>query len=206
MIADMAEHRRLVHITSGLVIAAGVALMVVRYLGVAPPGRGAEAAIGAVAFGGVVAAPGILATLAYRRDQPALLLPAAVVLVPLSFISFALVTLPLLIPAFLLVRVWARSGSGRRRLGASLLYAAATVALLVGAFVALFIHQDPRSWDVAADGTVTASTVEVTGGWGEAGESVEGYGTSDIVTYGEALVSLTLTGTAIAIGSLVRLD
>lgn len=202
----MEEHRRLIHITSGLVIAAGVALVVVRYLGVAPPGRGTEAALGAIAFGGVVAAPGVLAQLAYRRDQPALLLPAAAILVPLSFISFALVTLPLLIPAFLLTKVWVRSPSVQRRLGASLLYAAVTTVLLLGALAVLFAHQDPRSWDVSADGTVTTSTTEITSGRAEAGESVGGYGTSDIVTYGEALASLTLTGSAIALGSFIRLD
>lgn len=202
----MTEHRRLIYITSALVIAAGFTLTVVRYFGVAPPGRGLEAVLGAIAFGGVIAAPGFLALLAYRRNQPALLLPAAAILVPLSFISFALVTLPLLIPAFLFVRIWSRSASGRQRLGASLLYTAATIVLLLGAFVVLLVHQDPRSWDVAADGTVTTTMVDVTSGWGEAGESVESYGTSDIVTYGEALASLALTGTAIGIGSVVRLD
>lgn len=109
--------------------------------------------------------------------RPALLLPAALLLVPLSFLFFALVTLPLLIPAFLLLRTYARTavkGTG--------LWTAATTAvilpLLVAALVTFFAHEDPREYF---------------------GESTSFY-TSDIVTYAEAALSLVLTAVALAVG------
>jgi hypothetical protein len=104
--------RRLVQTTGGVVIAAGVALGIVRFFGEVPPGQNLEAAAGATAFGALIAASGILALLSLRH-RPALLLPAAVLLVPLSFLSFALVTLPLLIPAALLFRTFARAAEPR---------------------------------------------------------------------------------------------
>jgi hypothetical protein len=173
---DRVTDRRLVQTTAGLVIAVGVALGIVRFFGEVPPGQNHEAAAGATAFGALIAAPGILALLSLRH-RPALLLPAAVLLVPLSFLSFALVTLPLLIPAALLFRAFARAAEP----GSGWSVAANTIvvlALLVGAFVALFAHDDPREFK-----TDTA-----------------GYGTSDVITYGEAAFSLALTALAAGIG------
>ena len=168
--------RRLIRVTGALVIAAGAALFLVRFFGEAQPGRNFETAVGAVAFGAVIAAPGVLALLALH-DRPALLLPAALLLVPLSFISFALVTLPLLIPAFLLLRTYARAavnGTGLRTAATT----AVVLLLLVVAFVALLAHEDPREF---------------------VGESTT-YGTSDIVTYAEAAISLVLTSVALTVG------
>ncbi|MGH9042624.1 MAG: hypothetical protein ACRDZ3_20610 [Acidimicrobiia bacterium] len=172
----MSTHSLMFQVTGGFVIAAGVFFGLVRFFGEVPPGQNLEAAIGALAFGAVIAAPGLLALLA-RRDRPALLLPAAIVLVPLSFLSFSLVTLPLLIPAFLLLRAGARATSG----GSCGRVAANTVVvlvLLVAALVVLFAHQDPREFE-----TATAS-----------------YGTSDVVTYLEAGLSLVLTAMAAGAG------
>ncbi|MHB1091130.1 MAG: hypothetical protein ACYC0U_08760 [Ilumatobacteraceae bacterium] len=166
----------LIQVTGIFVIAAGAALVLVRFFGEAEPGRNLETAVGAVAFGAVIAAPGVLALLALH-DRPALLLPAAVLLIPLSFLSFALVTLPLLIPAFLLFRTYARnavSGTGLRT-------AATTVVVLlflVAAFIALFAHADPREF---------------------VGESAT-FGTSDIMTYAETALSLVLTSVALIVG------
>ncbi len=132
--------------------------------------------MGATAFGAVIAAPGLLALLSLH-DRPALLLPAALVLVPLSFISFALVTLPLLIPAFLMFRTYARTaskGSG----GVAVVITAAVLALLAAAFSVLLAGHDAREY-------VTANSV---------------YSTSDIITYVEAAQSLVLTATAIVFG------
>lgn len=69
-------------------LAGGVALAIVRFFGEVPPGQNIEAAVGATAFGAVIAAPGILALLSLRQ-RPAMALPAALVLIPLSFLSFA---------------------------------------------------------------------------------------------------------------------
>jgi hypothetical protein len=165
-----------VRFAAGLIIAAGVALAFVRFYGEVPPGQDLEAATGALAFGAVFAAPGVLALLA-EPDRPGLLLPAACLLVPLSFVSFALVTLPLLIPAFMLFRAYARAaspGHGWRTVATT----AAVLALLVAATIALFARDDPREW-------VTERSV---------------YSTSDVVTYAEAALSLGLTLTAIAAG------
>jgi len=201
----MQSQRALIRITGGFVIAGGVTLAVVRFLGEVPPGRDLECATGAIAFGAVIAAPGVLALLALH-DRPALLLPAAWLLVPLSFISFALVTLPLLIPAYLLFRVYLRSAGPRSPPGSSpasnwqrrlhwqprrlpvrsqlpvAMRTAATTAavltLLVAAGLSLFAQDDAREW-------TTASAI---------------YSTSDVITYAEAMLSLALTASAVAAG------
>lgn len=162
------------------VVAAGLALAAIRYVGGTPPEQGVEGAMGSLALGAVVAAPGVLAMLAVR-DRPALLLPAAIVLIPLSFLSFALVTLPLLIPAVMLL-----IGYGRRRRSSSRPEAVGTTGgtllavfvLLAAAVVILFIHQDPRSYTTATGGGST----------------------SDVVTFAESLASLALTAGAVASG------
>lgn len=171
----MREQGRLIPLVGALVMAAGAIFAVIRFFGEVPPGQNLEAAVGAAAFGAVIAAPGLLALLALH-ERPALLLPAALVLVPLNFISFALVTLPLLIPAFLMFRTYARAapkGSG----GEAVVITAGVLALLAAAFLVLLGAGDAREY-------VTATSV---------------YGTSDIVTYVEAARSLALTTTAIAV-------
>ena len=172
----MHERRTLIHITGGFVIAAGVAFALVRFYGEVPPGQNLEAAVGATAFGAVIAAPGLLALLAVP-DRPALLLPAAFVLIPLSFLSFALVTLPLLIPAFLLFCAYARAAPEGPGWQAAASFTT-VLLLLVAALVSLFANQDPREY-------VTDTSV---------------HGTSDIVTYAEAALSLVLTAAAIGAG------
>lgn len=170
------ERRVLIRVTGVFVIAAGAALVLVRFFGEAQPGRNLETAVGAVAFGAVIATPGVLALLALH-DRPALLLPAVLLLIPLSFISFALVTLPLLIPAFLLFRTYARvavSGTGLRTAATT----AVVLLFLVAAFIALFAREDPREF-------VRESAT---------------FGTSDIVTYAEAASSLVLASAALAVG------
>ncbi|MGH9025739.1 MAG: hypothetical protein ACRDWD_06430 [Acidimicrobiia bacterium] len=153
-----------------------MAFSLIRFFGEVPPGQNLEAAVGAAAFGSVIAAPGVLALLALRAS-PALLLPGALVLIPLSFISFALVTLPLLIPAFLMFRTYARAapkGSG----GRAAVTSAAVLALFVSAFIVLFAGHDAREF-------VTDTSA---------------YSTSDVVTYAEAAQSLALTMTGIVFG------
>ena len=134
-----------------------------------------EGALGALALGAVVAAPGLLAILAIK-DRPALLLPAAIVLIPLSFISFALVTLPLLIPAGLLMVGYRRRGNGKA--GGTAGTVVVVFALLVAAFLVLFAHADPRSYTTS---TVSGST-------------------SDVITFAESIASLGLTACAVLAG------
>ena len=113
------------------------------------------------------------------RDRPALLLPAAIILVPLSFVSFALVTLPLLIPAGMLFAGYVRRSAGgppaRGTAGGT------TLVVLVGlvlAFVVLLFHQDARSWTTANGGGST----------------------SDVITYAESLACLGVVALAAAAG------
>jgi hypothetical protein len=169
---------RLAVTVATLLIVAGLGIAALRFFGGSPPEHRWYDLIGAVALGAIVAAPGVLALLA-RHDRPALLLPAAVVLVPLSFLSFALVTLPLLIPAVLLFVDYARR-SQTRPIG-GLRATALTIlvlGLLVAALLALLVHQDPREYT-----TATA-----------------GYGTSDVITAAEALLSLALVGSSLVVG------
>ena len=160
------------------IVAAGGAIVVVRYLGRSPAETDLEAWLGALALGGVVAAPGVLAVLALW-DRPALLLPAALVLVPVSFLSFAGILLPLLAPAVLLCVAYGRRSAlqpGRPvRTAATLAW---VQVLLVAAVAALLVHQDPRSYATP----------------------VEQGSTGDVVTVAEALVSLALVGTALVGG------
>lgn len=163
------------------VIVGGLALAGIRFVGASPAEDGLEGAMGSLALGAVVAAPGLLAILAIR-SRPALLLPAGIVLIPLSFLSFAGITLPLLIPASMLLIGYGRRSS-TQRLGAVKTLAAVTAVLLflIAAVVVLFIHPDPRSYTTPLeDGT-----------------------TSDVITIAESVGSLMLTACAIASGWLI---
>lgn len=168
--------------TSGiLVVAAGVVLGAMPFVGGDPPERGLEGALGAAALGAVVAAPGVLALLALR-ERPGLLLPAATALLPLAFSSFSGVTLPLLVPAVMLfVAYRRRSSTHRAARGRAVLATASVLAFLLAAVVALFLHDDPRQWS-SADG---------------------GGSTGDVITVGESLISLWLTVGAVATGWLL---
>ncbi len=163
------------------VIVAGLALGVLRFVAAQPFERGFEGALGAFALGAVVAAPGAMALMALA-DRPVLLLPAAVVLVPLSVLSFAGVTLPLLIPAIMLFVAYGRRSSvhpiGTAR---ALLTTVVILGLLIAAALALFVHQDPRSYSTPNGG----------------GE------TSDVISIEESLASVSLVSSALAFGWLV---
>jgi len=164
------------------VILAGFALGALRLANASPGEPMATGLVESFALGLVLAAPGILVLLS-RRDRPAMRLPAAVVVIPSSFLSFALVTLPLLVPAVMLL-IGYRRRSRTRPIG-WLRATALTIAVLgslVAALVALFVHQDPRSW--------TATT----------GQGVEYHSVSDVITAMEALVSLALVVAALGAG------
>lgn len=161
-----------------LLVMAGVGLAAIRFLGASPVENGVEGALGSLALGAPVMATGVLALLA-ARGRSVLLLPAAIVLVPLSFLSFALVTLPLLIPAVMLFAAHRR----RARLeaistGRAALTLCVVALLLIAAVAALLVHQDPRDY--------TTPT--------------ESGSTSDVITAVEAAISLALTAGGMAAG------
>jgi hypothetical protein len=173
---------RVIMVIAGAEIGAVGALGIVRFFAGTPAERGAEGALAALALAAVLAAPGVLALMG-RARRPSLLVVAGVLLMPLAFLSFAGVLLPLLIPAVLLLV------AGVRRLGDDAVAGTAPsaplwvtiwalVAVLGTAVVALFAHQDPRSWSSAtAEGS-----------------------TSDIITFGESLLSLWLVALALTLG------
>jgi hypothetical protein len=174
-VAGVARTGGVALVVGGVVVAGGLAIGVVRFAGGSPAEQGVEGALAAGSLAAAVAAPGLLAILAVLTDRPGLLLPAALVLVPLSMLSFAGVLLPLLIPAWLLFREWARRGTG-----SDVVVAAAVVALLfVAVWALLFAHEDPRSWTTATGGGST----------------------SDVVTYAESAVSLALVAGALVLGA-----
>ena len=67
--------RTLALVVGVLVVLCGVAITAVRYVGEDPLARNAESLVAALALGGVVAAPGVLALIAAGTGRPALLLP-----------------------------------------------------------------------------------------------------------------------------------
>jgi hypothetical protein len=160
---------------AGLAVADGALVGVVANAGREP----FDPVLGAVALGVVVAAPGLVALLGLR-DRPQLWLAAGCAAMPLSFLSFAGLTLPLLPAAVLCVLGWARHGVLReaRPLVHPIISTALVVVLLLGAAVALFAMEDPASW--------TSPT----------GSS----STSDITTNGEAAISLAAVLIALGAG------
>lgn len=163
------------------VVAGGVAIGVLRYVdpdGASAAERAMEGPWGGLALGAVVAAPGVVVLLALR-DRPVLLLPAAIILFPLSFLSFAGILLPLLVPAGLLVAAYARR-SASHLLGPwrTALVALSVVALLIVAAISLFVHEDPRNYTTRTDSG----------------------GTGDVITPFETLICLAFVTSAIATG------
>jgi hypothetical protein len=159
-----------------VVIAFAALIAVVRFVGSDPAESGPDAVLASLALGGVIATPGILALLS-RDGRVALLVPAAIGLALVCTMSVA--TLPLIIAAAFLVVAFAGRPAADRQ--GFLLTAATTVTvlvLLVAAALALFVHQDPRSW-----------TSETGSG-----------STSDVITAAEALISLGLSAAAILVG------
>jgi hypothetical protein len=144
------------------VIAAGAALGVVRYVdpdGASAAERAMEGPWGGLALGAVVAAPGVVVLLAVR-DRPVLLLPVAMILVPLSFLSFAGILLPLLIPAGMLFAAYGRrSVYHPLRAWRTGLVALSVVAFLIAAVISLFVHQDPRQYTTPTESGSTSDVI-----------------------------------------------
>jgi hypothetical protein len=152
----------------------GVMLAVVASAGASP----AEPVLGFVALGTVVAAPGVLALLGLQ-DRAGLWLPAGLAALPLAFLSFAGLALPLVPVALVLVVAWTRHpGAHTGSVAHPGVVTPLLVVLLVGAAVVLFVSEDPASWTTATGGGST----------------------SDVITDREALLSLACTTLALVAG------
>jgi hypothetical protein len=143
----------------------------------------AERVAGSLAFEAIVLAPALLA-LASARRRAILLAPAAIVLLPVSMLSFTGVLLPVLVPAVLLMVALATRWDGLP-CGVVRGTSAVTVVvwLLGGAVAALIVHPDPRD-HTSADGRSSAST-------------------TDVITVAEASISIGLVTLAIGVGWLL---
>jgi hypothetical protein len=170
-----------VAVIGGIVVAAGVAVGLMRYFdpdGSVAAQRAMEGPWGGIALGAVIAAPGVLVLLALH-DRPGLLLPAGVILVPLSFLSFAGVLLPLLVVAAVLFAAYGRRSAGHPEVPWRTAFTTVVVvALLLAAAVSLFVHEDQRSYTTPTGGGST----------------------SDVITPAETLIAVALASAAIAVG------
>lgn len=151
------------------------------YFATSPGLRGFEAALASVALGAIVAVPGVLSLLAVA-DRPALMLPAAMLLFPLSFRSMAGVLLPLMIAAAMLFVSFGRRSVGQMSSDGRVALTILTVmVLMVAAVAALLVHEDPRTYTTPTGGGST----------------------SDVVTIIESLISLALAAAAVGSGWLL---
>lgn len=158
--------RRIVGACGGLVVANGVVIGALVLAG----REAVDPALGAVALGAVIAAPGGLALMGLA-DRPHLWLAAAVAALPLAFLTFAGFALAPVSVA--LVLAWARIGvlDGARPLVPPAALVPLLVVLQLAAAAALFLREDPVSWTTADGGGATNET-------------------SDVITTGEAGLSL----------------
>lgn len=140
--------------------------------------------------------PVVLAVVGLRR--PGTLLVAGIVSLPMCFMSFSFLLFPMLIPAVLYFTAYERAKVTYTPKLPAPLVAALTLCLLVLAFFALFMHEDPRCYETVRrpDG----STIERPLPAGESpytshsGAGVVGSGcSSDSVTALEAGLSMGLT-------------
>jgi len=177
----------------------------------------------AMALGGLLALPGLVAGIALRRNDPRLLWPAIVTgLLPVA-LTLLSVGLVFVIPVLLFVQAalrWPMPQSGRSWRRALVTLAIPALAVVAG--LAFFAHQDPACWDYSENpqGRITYTRAELhsgmQSGWfvgggtvtglsvnSDAGESNGSVCVSDRITPLEAAIALGLIAGAgwIALGT-----
>jgi hypothetical protein len=168
--AAVRAERRLrvaVAVAGGLVVVLAVVLGVGIRVGANP----ADPVLEGVAFGALIAVPGVLALLGLR-GRPDLWLPASWTAFPLAFYSLAGVTLPLLPASGVFLWAWVHKPNSvdRPRVPVGVV-APLVVVLVLGAVAGLYATPaDPVSWSTPTGGG----------------------GSSDVVTNLEALACLTV--------------
>ena len=156
----------------------GFAFALIRHFGGVQPSY-LESGLGAAAFGVPYTTLGLLAILGSRSNRPALMAFSSMALLPMSMLS--VVMFPFLLPAgFLFARALIGLFDRRQQhLGWPESFLSFVLpAMPVLAFGYLLFHEDPRSWETAGGGS---------------------YGTSDIVTYSEAALSLGTAAVVVAV-------
>ena len=162
--------------SAGIGIAAGVALAAIRGFNGQDYDR---SLLPTLAFGALIAAPGVLALMAMRR-RPALYLAAAILYVPISFLSMAGITLPLLFVGAMALVAHSRHGDESLTVVPAPLTAIVLLIINVATWGAMVFNgsDDPR-----CSSTATSTTC-----------------TSDIVTTSEALLGLAGVALILAAG------
>jgi hypothetical protein len=212
--------RVLIILGVGIFLAAGLAATVLAWTQ-GEPRLQVETLPAAVALGGTIALPGVVAAIGLRKHQPRLLWPAIVAGLLPAAVTILSVGLILVIPVLLFVQAalrWPVPRESRRwRTDLVPLF---IPALVVVAGLTFFAHQDPACWDYSEDqrGRVSyvraATHAGMESGWfigggvvtGLAIDSSDGHGTgtvcvSDRITPLEAGIALLLIGGAIGVAA-----
>jgi hypothetical protein len=124
---------------------------------------------GALALGAFALLPGILSLLG--RWRPALYLAAVPLGYPVMALLFTIVAAPLVLCSALALVAYARRHRDSIPRVPAPMIAIVSLGIGVGAFLSMFVHQDPRSFSTATSSTYT----------------------SDVVTTPEALASLAIS-------------
>jgi hypothetical protein len=154
-------------------------------------------------LGLAIAVPALIGAIGTRQRDPALLIAAACLCLPFGILSFA--TIPILIPAVLLVVAAASVDGSRGRLG--WLRAIAIVALGVGALTGLLGTTETRCWlafDSPSGMSYRVATEAEAGGpiGGPGGPVAAGCDGGALTMLGATLwASLTLVGLVLAVAS-----
>lgn len=142
-------------VAANLAIALGLTLL--RSRSDTPPSM---PAVGLLGFFAAFAGPGLVAAVGLVRRRSQVLVAAAIVLICLAPLSMGGATLPLLIPAVILLYVGGRLGSSGRQTFASRVATVLAFSLLVAAPIALFSTTEIVCWDDYGGGNVVTRIVE----------------------------------------------
>jgi hypothetical protein len=142
-------------VAATLAIAFGLALL--RARSDTPPSMPAA---GLVGFFAAFAGPGLVAAVGLARRRSQLLVGAAIVLICLAPLSMAGATLPLLIPAVILIYVAGRLPASGEPAGLRVATAIVTIGLLVAGPVALFTTTEIVCWEDYGGGRIDVRVVQ----------------------------------------------
>lgn len=155
-VSDPAAARTVGWLAVGATVAIALGLTLLRARSDVPPGMPAAGLLG---FFAAFAGAGLVAGVGVARRRPGLLVAAAIVLICLSPLSMGGATLPLLIPAVILLYVAGRLGPSGRQTFASRVATVLAFCLLVAAPIALFSTTEIVCWEDFGGGRIVSRVV-----------------------------------------------